>query len=381
MRMKHDDYGELPYLDRPNKLPHTPRATAAIPRMHAVSGPLIQLRFNHAKITGAGEDSDPIHTSFGAQHGLIAVFDGLGGSGSEVYRDQYGCERTGAYIASRIVRDDVEAYYKSLSVPLEINSNVLNPLKERIQQTINQWASMYARSESRILSSMRRTLPTTMAGVFYAPAQNGNAYHCDVVWAGDSRVYCLTPDAGLQQLTRDHVKGSSHNTLNDFVQDSPINNCVQANAEFYIEHKRFVIDGPLMLIAATDGCYSALPSPAHFERIVLAQLQQSTSCKDWETRICDELCVIAQDDVSMSVIGLGVPDFVYFQQLFRTRIHDLEHAMNSRGILKSHSAHNSAITQPLEVLQPNEWPQRLTMFWEEYYHSTYTARLKEYKNG
>lgn len=385
MGMKHEKYEDhdLPYLSKPNTSLRTPETSAADVYVHerAVGEPPIHLRFNRAKTIDAGEDADPINTSFAPQRGIIAVFDGLGGSGSEVYRDHDGRERTGAYIASRLVRNSVETYCTQHNIPPEINANVLNPLKVQIQQTVNQRASTQPRSGSRILSNMRRTLPTTMAGVFYAPASLSSAYDCDVVWAGDSRIFCLTPYAGLQQLTRDHVKGSGHDTLHDFVQDSPISNCVQANAEFTIEHKRFVIHGPLMLIAATDGCYSALPSPAHFERIVLAQLVQSTSCDDWAQRLHDALGAIAQDDVSMSIVGLGAPDFATFQQMFRPRIDTLEHKMRERRILLSHTTNQSAITQPLEVVQPTGFQQRLAAFWDDYYYKTYTARLKEYAHG
>lgn len=381
MGMKSDKYGELPYLNNPTQPLHTSDATTTHAREGAVGESTLHLQVNRAKTNDAGEDAEPINISFAPQHGFIAVFDGLGGSGSEIYRDRDGHERTGAYIASRIVRNSVHTYCTQHRIPQEINANVLNPLKESIQQTVNQRAATQPHSMSRILSSMRRTLPTTMAGVFHAPTQSDNVYHCDVVWAGDSRIFCLTPDAGLQQLTRDHVKGSNHDTLHDFVQDSPISNCVQANAEFFVEHRRFVIHGPLMLIAATDGCYSALPSPAHFERIVLAQLMQSTNSDDWAQRIHDTVGAIAQDDLSMSIVGLGIPDFVTLQQLFHSRLNELEHVMCEHRMLASQTTNQSAIMQLLEVLQPIDFQQRLATFWQNYYYTTYTARLKEYTHG
>lgn len=358
-------------------LQKTPRAahTHGADTNGSVVGESIQLQFNLAKGNDAGEDADPIIKAFVQHRGLLAVFDGLGGSGSEIYAQYDGRERTGAYIASRIVRNCVKQYCTSDTIPVVMNANALNPLKVEIQNTVNQYAAMHPRSGSRILSNMRRTLPTTMASVFYAPAPQGHGHQCDVVWAGDSRIFCLTPHAGLQQLTRDHVKGSTHDTLQDFVQDSPISNCIQANAEFTLEHKRFVIDGPLLLIAATDGCYSALASPAHFEHILLTELMQSTRCGDWSTRLQHALGSIAQDDVSMSIVGLGVTDFADVQRQFRNRTDELARAIYDYRLLESPT---SANTQLLDMRYASSMQKRLETFWQERYHRTYTARLKEY---
>ena len=79
------------------------------------SGPSVSFGFNLAKIPDQGEDADPIVRD-GPDLGLIGVFDGMGGAGGTVYETPDG-RRTGAYLASRIARDVVEARMIDLLEP------------------------------------------------------------------------------------------------------------------------------------------------------------------------------------------------------------------------------------------------------------------------
>src|SRR5437879_2179910 len=65
---------------------------------------------------GEGEDADPlVSISSLWDHGLIGVFDGMGGAGSAVHMYR-GVKHTGAYIASRLAREVVETFFKSPSI-------------------------------------------------------------------------------------------------------------------------------------------------------------------------------------------------------------------------------------------------------------------------
>ena len=80
-----------------------------------VAGPTVSFGFNLAKVPDHGEDSDPILRE-GPDLGLAGVFDGMGGAGGTVYGTPDG-PRSGAYLASRIVRDVVEERLLALLAP------------------------------------------------------------------------------------------------------------------------------------------------------------------------------------------------------------------------------------------------------------------------
>jgi serine/threonine protein phosphatase PrpC len=324
------------------------------------------------KISGHGEDAEPIKYTFPSADsgaGILAVFDGLGGAGSERYRDANHTDHTGAKLAARCVRTSVQQFCSALSTKVTtptfaINANILNKLKQDMITALNSELSKYTFTQSRIRSSMRRTLPTTMASVFYFP--NQQQCQCSVVWAGDSRVFALTP-IGLQQLSRDDVQTSTDNSEFEVLVDAPITNCIQSNGNFQLHNFSYSYDLPVILIAATDGCFNCVATPGHFEQLLFTTLYQSNTLDEWRDHITAALQQIAQDDFSMAVVCLGWTDFAAIKYAFIIRSMKLTYMLMTDP--QSTATHNSIDNRTV-----------LQAFWRTY-RITYEAKLQEHAHG
>lgn len=287
------------------------------------AGPGLSFGFNLAKIPGHGEDSDPILRD-GRELGLVAVFDGMGGAGGTVYNTPDG-PRTGAYLASRVARDVIEARMVDLLDPewnldgpgtaLELQRSV----KEALQTRLAELKAPASGLRSRLL----RALPTTMAlaGLQRREA-GGPRWVAHLFWAGDSRVYAFQPDTGAQQLTVDDIKDHG-DAMANLREDSVVSNALSADVDFVVRHHRVELTAPFLVVAATDGCFGYLPSPMHFEHLVLAALRDAADTEAWSTAVQTAISAVTGDDAAMAVLGVGA-DHQQFRSLFAARTEDLE---------------------------------------------------------
>lgn len=295
--------------------------TGSTAGQEVLAGPGISFGFNLAKVPDHGEDSDPILRD-GPDLGLAAVFDGMGGAGGTVYETDDG-PRSGAYLASRIARRVVEQHLLDLLSPerplpgastaVELHDAVTAALQEAL-------AGLHAPA-SRLRSRLIRALPTTMAlGAMQRAEPDGTTWSCQVLWAGDSRVYALTA-TGLQQLSSDDLRDPG-DAMANLQHDSVISNALSADTEFVINHRRVALESPFILICATDGCFGYLRTPMHFEALLLDTLAAATSEQDWSTRLQDAISEVTGDDASLAAIGVG-GDLSAMQQLLAPRLREV----------------------------------------------------------
>jgi hypothetical protein len=361
-----------------NRLPaknlHNPTST---PHTDAVGDPMTMLICTD-KINGSGEDAIPYMTW--RPHmatGVIAVFDGLGGSGSMKYRDNQTI-RTGAYLGARTSRQAVKSFYlqqTSQTPRIAFTQSHLTQLQHRIMQTLKEALQSVQAIESGIQSSMRRVLPTTMASVFYVVEST----QCivDVVWAGDSRVYCLSPQ-GLQQLTRDDVVPTTHSSFDDVMQDAPLTNCIRADAPFTLNHRQYTLPIPCAIMAVSDGCYGYTASPMHFELQLLNTLNQSTSMATWQALIEREFRNTSQDDYSMGLICLGWPNIIATKQSIQSRFLALTELISPINHLEERIRSTSKSSQEYATLVQQR-THYLAHIWNTY-RMHYFSKLEENSN-
>lgn len=285
-------------------------------------GPTISFAFNLAKVPDQGEDSDPIVRD-GPDLGLIGVFDGMGGAGGTDYDTPEGL-RSGAYLASRIARDVVERRMLELLEP-DWNLNGKSTAEElhwSVQQALSDRLAELKAPPSGLRSRLLRALPTTMALIALQRTQPGGpAWACHVFWAGDSRAYLFEP-AGARQLTTDDLRDPG-DAMANLRRDSVISNAMSADTEFHVNHRRVELRAPFLVVCATDGCFGYLPSPMHFEHLVLGQLQSARSTDAWSASLQAHIAAVTGDDAAMSLLGVGA-DFGEFQALFAPRVAELE---------------------------------------------------------
>jgi hypothetical protein len=287
------------------------------------AGPTLSFSFNVAKVPGEGEDSDPIVRD-GRELGLVAVFDGMGGAGGTVYETPDG-PRTGAYLASRVVRDVVEERMLALLDP-EWNLDgpaVARDLRRSVKRALADTLAGLNAPASGLRSRLLRALPTTMALMALQcrePRKGRWAGH--VFWSGDSRVYVLDPVTGAHQLTRDDLRDRG-DALANLRQDSVMSNAMSADADFVVHHHQVELTAPFLAVAATDGCFGYVRTPIHFEHLVLASLRDSTEAGSWSQLLQQRIAAITGDDAAMAVLGVGT-DHGEFRQLFAARTAEIE---------------------------------------------------------
>jgi serine/threonine protein phosphatase PrpC len=292
--------------------------TGTLEPNEAPAGPTVSFGFNLAKVADHGEDSDPILRE-GPDLGLVAVFDGMGGAGGTVYDTEDG-QRSGAYLASRVARDVVEAHLLERLVPDQplpgagTATEVHDVIESALQSALAQLNAPATRLRSRLL----RALPTTMAlAVLQRSEPGGSDWTCQVLSAGDSRVYVFTPD-GMRQLSVDDLRDPG-DAMANLEHDSVISNALSADTEFTVNQRRVRLQTPFFVVCATDGCFGYLRSPMHFEALVLRALAAATDEEDWSTTLQHEIAAVTGDDASMATIAIGA-DLSALQTLFAPRL-------------------------------------------------------------
>jgi serine/threonine protein phosphatase PrpC len=286
------------------------------------AGPTISFAFNFQKIPEHGEDSDPILRD-GPDLGLLGVFDGMGGAGGTVYETPAG-PRSGAYLGSRIARDVVETRMVQLLVPdwnLKGGAAAAD-LRRAVQDALQSAVADLNAPPSRLKSRLLRSLPTTMAVLGLQRARrDGATWTCHAFWAGDSRAYVVTAD-GAQQLTLDDLRDPG-DALANLRHDSVVSNALSADVDFAVRYRRVELEAPFLLVVATDGCFGYLPSPMHFERLLLETLGSARSVEGWSEAVQREIAAVTGDDASMAVLGVGA-DLADFKRLLAPRLRALE---------------------------------------------------------
>ncbi len=286
-------------------------------------GPGLSFGFNLGKVAGQGEDSDPILRD-GRELGLVAVFDGMGGAGGTVYETPDG-PRSGAYLASRLARDVVEQRMVAL---LDPKWNLDGPaaaadLKRAVQSALQARLVELKAPASGLRSRLLRALPTTMAlAALQRREPGGDRWACHLLWAGDSRVYVLQPGPGAQQLTVDDIRDRG-DAMANLREDSVVSNAMSADTDFVVQHRKVELTTPFLVLAATDGCFGYVPSPMHFEHLVLAALRDAPDTGSWSAAVQAAVSAVTGDDAAMAVLGVGA-DHDTFRELFAARTAELE---------------------------------------------------------
>jgi len=285
-------------------------------------GPTVSFGFNLGKIPDHGEDSDPILRD-GPDLGLLAVFDGMGGAGGTVYETEDG-PRSGAYLASRISRDVVEQRMLQLLVP-DWNlkgAAAAEDLRRSVEEALQERLAALKAPKSALRSRLLRALPTTMAVIaLQRTHRSGSRWLAHVFWAGDSRAYVLQAD-GAQQLTTDDLREPS-DAMDNLRRDSVVSNAMSADTAFHVSYRRVELDGPFLLLCATDGCFGYLPTPMHFEHLVLAPLTTARTVDAWSEAVQREISAVTGDDASMAAMAVGA-DLSELKDLYATRVSTLE---------------------------------------------------------
>jgi hypothetical protein len=142
-----------------------------------------------------------------------------------------------------------------------------------------------------------------------------------VFWAGDSRAYAFEP-GGARQLMVDDLREPS-DAMTNLRRDSVVSNAMSADTEFTVNYRRVELEAPFLLVCATDGCFGYLPTPMHFEHLVLAPLRASRTVDAWSEAVQQKIAGITGDDAAMAVMAVGA-DLAELKALYAPRVATLE---------------------------------------------------------
>jgi serine/threonine protein phosphatase PrpC len=274
------------------------------------------------KIETFGEDAPPINLEVSLKNRVISVFDGLGGAGSSQYEEN-GEKKTGAYISSRVVGKVVLDYFDSLknqNITYEVNNEFIDNLKSQIITALKDKLKLQKYEVSKLKSSLIRTFPTTIA-LINCDFED-NKIKLDVIWAGDSRAYVLTPQKGLIQLSKDDLK-SDNDPFENLKNDSPLSNMICLENDFNLNLKSYSFDSPLLAIVATDGCFGYYSTPMHFEYYLLKSLMDSNNEEDYKSKLEQEFSKVTGDDFSLSLTCIIKTNFSEIKENFKNRYQEI----------------------------------------------------------
>jgi len=258
------------------------------------------------KNPGEGEDASPLVEKVAGDDAaiLLGAFDGLGGAGAQTVVSPDGTHRSGAYLASRLVREICRDYFDAYELRTDDDpAPFVRDLKAQLDIALQAESGGVARTNSRLRGTLVNQLPTTLALAHVRERRDGTA-RVLAIWAGDSRVYRLGLRTGLAQLTEDDLQ-TPGDAFDNLTNDSPMSNYVSASRTYHLNYREVTLALPCVLLAATDGCYDYLPTPMHWEYLLLVTLLRNNTVDEWRRDLAQRLEKVAGDDVSLALIGLG----------------------------------------------------------------------------
>ncbi|WP_013325248.1 protein phosphatase 2C domain-containing protein [Gloeothece verrucosa] len=246
---------------------------------------------------------------------VMAVFDGLGGR-SAGYNGL-----TGGKIASQEAVQKTESFLKQWQG--KITQDKVFELQDTISRNLKQKADTNLKPSKLKGSLVQKRLCTTLA--LASISQQDNYCNVNIAWIGDSRIYFLNPEKGLQQLTVDDLI-IEKDAFEMIREDPPMSQYFTADMEanWRINFKSEQFEERGCIIACTDGGFQYLTSPWDFERLLLETLNRANTPLDWQDLLFSKYEEIKQDDVSLILYPIGFNDFEFLKNAYQARLKTLD---------------------------------------------------------
>ena len=252
---------------------------------------------------------------------MLIVCDGLGGGGQNAYLVD-GVKRTSAYLGSRKIsaacQEFLSAHYDEFCSNMQNPAALIAELKTYISDALDYYVNEKG-LRNIVRGKSMQMLPSTLAAIVYKPCED----HTDalVISAGDSRAFVLTPENGLQQISKDDV----FDNVDAFEKAATMTNNIRQDGDFHINYGYFSLPPKCILLVCTDGCFDYISTPMELEY----RLEYSISkCGDLFDPTNDNLgqyfgSVLVnsglKDDCTMAGAILGYSDSETTKNLFLRR--------------------------------------------------------------
>lgn len=254
---------------------------------------------------------------FDKSTGMIAVFDGCGGSGARKHTEY--ANHSEAFMASRLcagaLYECMQNHFPCDMSAEQFSKEILTPcISERIATNIPP------EKVNGVKIKGMRTLPSTMATALIQSG-NGGTLSVSPIWAGDSRVYILD-STGLSQITVDD--SNQPDPMEGLYDDGTLTNVICGNKPIALNHRTITIKPPFMVIVATDGCFGYVSTPMEFEGMILHTMLESSNVIQWEDNLRKLIASYAGDDHTLCLASLGYGSFANIQKSFSRRYDELK---------------------------------------------------------
>lgn len=291
---------------------------------------MLPFSFQKGNKSAGCEDAPPV-----SEVKYSVVCDGLGGSGSTKHQvNENGLPkiRTSGYLGSRIVSDSVADFYKinyeriakvlgESTEKLDMLSSIVVEMKECIKCNLEKQMEVLGIDPMLTRKKALKIFPTTLSSALYY--QDGDRLKILAIWAGDSRVYVLSPTKGLQLLSLDDATNADV----EMKSTSEMNNCISAGNSFKLNYSIYEMDEPGIVFCCSDGCFDYLPSPLNFEWLLLQTILSCVPVATTDTlgaafanSVRDSVYQSIGDDTTMAGIICKIETTDQLKQLYTTRM-------------------------------------------------------------
>lgn len=275
---------------------------------------------------GNGEDSHLIYDDDCSPFVVLGAFDGLGG------RSAGFDGMTGGRIASK------EATKITKMVLEESQGMLTKDVATQLQDRICQFLQSQAASKmvkSRLTGTLTgKRLCTTIALASIPRQIELESSPCEIslAWMGDSRIYFLSPQNGLQQLTRDDLEVEK-DAFEMIREDPPMSQYLTADIprDWQINFCANNLEEKGYVLVCTDGCFQYLPAPWELEKLLLETLVTAGTFEEWKNLLIEKYEYIKQDDVSLILYPIGFSSFHDLTNSYQERLKELNTKYNSEA--------------------------------------------------
>lgn len=254
---------------------------------------------------------------------LLIVCDGLGGGGQNAYIVD-GEKRTSAYLGSRKISEACKTFilehYDDFCSHMQDPAPLVARLKTYISQVLDQFVAEKG-LRNIVKGKSMQMLPSTLAAIVYKHYDD----HTDalVLSAGDSRAYMLTPEYGLQQISKDDV----FEKVDAYEKTATMTNNIRQDGEYHINYGYFSLPSKCILFVCTDGCFDYIITPMDFEyRLGYAINKCGGVLEENSNNLGNYFGAMLEssglkDDCTMAgtVLGFSSSEEIYSQFLVRTK--------------------------------------------------------------
>ena len=148
-------------------------------------------------------------------------------------------------------------------------------------------------------------MSTTFSGIIYC--EHNDYVDTMTIQAGDSLPYAFLMEEadGESFLTMKLLDKAQER------EDGGMTNCICADADFYLSCRYRRLSKPCIIFGASDGCFDAFATPAHFERFLLERIRPGLQSGNLEQTAEDMKRyfmsgVTSDDSSSMALAAFGV---------------------------------------------------------------------------